>query len=88
MIGGVEPNPGPSYKMYYERWTRDASGFLRPSIGAIEVTLATRVKHLLKYFNPHSKGGSLVFVGVNMVLSKTNVELKDQYFLDHVSQFI
>ena len=62
MIGGVEPNLGPSDKICYEGWTRDASRFLWPSIGAIEITLAMRVKRLLKYFDPRSKGGSLVLL--------------------------
>lgn len=88
MIEGVEPNPGPSDKIYYKRWNCDTSRFLWPSIGAIEITLASRVKRLLKYFDPRSKVGSLVFVGVNAILSKTNEELEDQYFLDHAGQFM
>ena len=38
---------------------------------------------MLKYFDPHSKGGSLVFTGVNAVLAKSLDEIKNQYYLDH-----
>ena len=87
LIGGVEPNPGPTDRICYEGWTRDASRFLWPSIGAIEASLASRTKRLLKYFDPRSKGGSLVFAGVNAVLSKTNEALQAQYFPDHTGTF-
>ena len=80
MVGGVEPNPGPDNKTLYEGWSRDASQFLWPTIGATESSLSARVKRLLKYFDPRTKGGSLVFAGVNAILSKTDDALRQQFF--------
>ena len=56
MIGGVATNLGPVNKICYDGWTCNASRFLWSSIGAIEVTMATRVKRLLKYFDLRIKG--------------------------------
>ena len=81
MIGGVEPNLGPPEKICYGRWTRDASRFLWPSIGAVEGSLSVCVKCYLKYFDPCTKGGNMVFASINVALSKTNDELK--YLLVH-----
>ena len=47
----------------------------------------TRVKRLLKYFDPRTKGGSLVFAGVKAILNKTNEALHQQYFLGHEGDF-
>ena len=80
MVGGVEPNPGLDDKILYEGWSRDASRFLWPTIGATESSLSARVKRLLKYFDPRTKGGSLVFAGVNAILSKTDDALRQQFF--------
>ena len=82
-MGGIESNLGPMEKVFYDGWTCDASKFLCPSIAVIEITTATRTKRFLKYFDPHSKGGSLVFAGVNAVSSKSLEELKQQYYLEH-----
>ena len=75
-MGGVESNPGPTDKIFYDGWPWDASRFLSPTIGTIESSLAARVKRLLKYFDPRTKGGSLVFAGVNAILSKTEDQLR------------
>lgn len=82
LIGGVEPNPGPTEKIYYEGWSRDASRFLWPSIGAVETSINGRLKRLLKYFDPRTKGGSMVFAGVNAIMDKTDDQLKEQFFPD------
>lgn len=83
LMGGIESNLGPMEKVFYEGWTCDASRFLWPSIVAVEMTLSSRTKRLLKYFDPRSKGGSLVFARVNAILSKSLDEWKQQYYLDH-----
>ena len=80
MVGGVEPNPGSDDKILYEGWPRHASRFLWPTIGATKSSLLARVKRLLKYFDPRTNGGSLVFAGVNAILSKTDNALRQRFF--------
>ena len=81
--GVVEPHPEPMNKIFDDEWTRDASRSLWPNIAAIEITMATWVKRLLKYFDPRSKVGSLVFSSVNVVLVKSLNELEQQYYPYH-----
>ena len=80
MVGGTEPNLGPDDKILYKGWSRDASWFLWPTIGVTESSLSARVKRLLKYFDPCTKGGSLIFTSVNAILSKTDDALCQQFF--------
>ena len=80
MVRGVKPNPGPDDKILYEGWSKDASKFLCPTIAATESSLSARIKRLLKYFDPRTEGGSLVFAGINAVLSKTDDALCQQFF--------
>ena len=49
----------------------------------MELTVPARTKRLLKYFDPRTKGGSMVFAGVNAILSKSLEELKQQYYPTH-----
>lgn len=51
------------------------------------MALSGRVKCLLKYFHPRSKGSSLVYLGVGAVMSKSDDELKAQYFPDLETSF-
>ena len=87
MINGVEPNPGLPKKICYEGWTWDASRFLWPSIGVGESSLSGGVKRLLKYFNLHTKKGSMAFAGANSVLRKINDALKDLHYTNHTGHF-
>ena len=77
MMGEIEPNPGPPEKICYEGW----AGMHPSSYGQVLALLICPYQDL--WSNPCTKGGSIVFVGVNPVLSKTNEELKDQYYPNH-----
>ena len=85
-MGGIESNPSPTDKIFYDGWTRDASRFLWPSIGAMEITIAGWLKWLLKYVDRRSKGGSFMFAAANAILSKSLDDLKQKYYPDHEGQ--
>ena len=77
-MAGVEPNPGPD--RLYDYWSRDTSRYLWPTIGLMDASMSGRIKRLLKYFDPRTKGGKLVYAGVGATMAASVADLKERYF--------
>ena len=78
LMAGVEPNPGPD--RLYDCWSRDTSRYLWPTIELTETSISGRIKRLLKYFDPCTKGGKLVYAGVGATMAASNADLQARYF--------
>ena len=81
VMAGIERNPGPEAPMHeYTAWTRDFSRNVWPIISCTEISLSARVKRLLKYFDPRTRGGGVVYAGVVGTMQMSNEALKNEYF--------
>ena len=78
LMAGVEPNPGPD--RLYDYWSRDTSRYLWPTIVLMDASMSGRIKRLLKYFDPRTKGGKLVYAGVGATMAASVADLKERYF--------